>query len=128
MAKLWEDIKSFVKKSATEAADRIEEEKALWTIHREIVALQKDVETKKIELGGRVYDLVQAEPEVDLKKDEKNIELVKDIEMLLEKIAAKQKEYEDVKLQAAEKNEEEQTSESTDEVDSTEPPEKETTS
>ncbi|GEM_PF-2400266 len=103
MAKLWEDIKTFVKKGASIAAERIEEETSLWKIHREIAGFEKDVEQKKIEIGGHVFELVKNNPKATIKVDEKVSTLVKEIEELAARIAEKQAEYEEVKKQSTEK-------------------------
>lgn len=105
MAKLWEDIKTFVKKGATVAAERIEEETTLWKIHREIAGLEKDVESKKIEIGGHVFELLKQNPKATIKVDEKVSTLVKEVEKLITRIAEKQAEYEEVKKQSAAKRE-----------------------
>ncbi|MBN2093344.1 hypothetical protein JW964_27215 [candidate division KSB1 bacterium] len=104
MAKLWEDVKTFVKKGAAIAAERIEEETTLWKIHREIANFEKDVERKKIEIGGHIFELVKNNPKASIKVDEKVATLVKEIEALNTQIAEKQVEYEEVKKQSGEKS------------------------
>lgn len=103
MAKLWEDVKSFVKKGAAIAAERIEEETTLWKIHRDITGLEKEVERKKVEIGGHVFEMVKNNPKATIKVDEKIATLVKEIEASLAQIAEKQAEYDEVKKQSAEK-------------------------
>ncbi len=105
MAKLWEDVKTFVKKGATIAAERIEEETTLWKIHRDISGFEKEVEHKKIEIGGHVFELVKQNPKATIKVDEKVSTLVKEIEALITRIAEKQAEYEEVKKQSGAKHE-----------------------
>lgn len=109
MANLWNDVKKFVKDSASLATERFEEETALWKIHREMVGFTKAADKQKLELGGTVYEMIQANPDVDIKKDEKISSLVKTIEDALANAAAKQKEYNDVKAEAAAKKQTSQT-------------------
>jgi len=105
MANLWEDIKKFVKESATDAADRIEEETTLWKIHREITRFKKDADKKKLELGGRVYELIKENPDAKLKGDATIEALLKEIDGLLQQALEKQKEYDQVKAESTQKRE-----------------------
>lgn len=111
MAKLWEDIKKFVKDGANVAAERFEEETTLWKIHREMVGFKKESDKKKMELGGRVYELVKENAKVDLNKDQNIKTLTREIDEWLKKAEEKQKEYDAYKDETGQKRGQKDTTE-----------------
>jgi hypothetical protein len=103
MANLWDDVKKFVKEGANAAVDRIEDETALWKIHREISNLKSAVDAQKTQLGAYVYETLKTSPETQLNADLKVSGFVTEIDNLLEKAAAKQNEYDEYKKESESK-------------------------
>jgi ABC-type oligopeptide transport system ATPase subunit len=79
-----------IKESLQKISQRTDEITRVGRLKIAIIATNRDIEKKMIELGGKVYELVKKEEIIDLKKHA-------DIEMLIEEIKKLEQKLDKVK-------------------------------
>ncbi|OQX86363.1 MAG: hypothetical protein B6D63_00025 [Candidatus Latescibacteria bacterium 4484_7] len=108
MDTLWEKVKKNLRDWYGTAYEKTDEIARIGKKKIEIVGINRAIEKRLSELGGRVYDLIssQNKPE-EVAEDDKVKELVDKIRELEEQLKLKEREIETIKKETGEREREE---------------------
>jgi len=94
MGNFWQDVKKSLQEGLQSVSSKTEELTKIGRLKLEIIAVKRDIEKSFVELGGRVYDIINQEQKVAIKKDTNIIKLVEKVRGFEQKLADIEKEIE----------------------------------
>ena len=107
MDALWDKVKKNLREWYGTAYEKTDEIARIGKKKIEIMGINRAIEKKLSELGGRVYDLIAEQKESQgIGDDEKVKDLVENIKELEEQLKQKEKEIESIKNETDEKESE----------------------
>ena len=80
MSSFWESVRKNVQQGLHTVSEKTDELTKIGRMKIEIIAVKRDIEKCFVELGGRVYELLQSEKKISINKNT-------DIQKLAEKIS-----------------------------------------
>lgn len=110
MGTLFEDIRDGIRDGIALVADKTDEYTKIGKLKVEILSIKRNIEKLFTELGGRTYEIMKEASPKDVRKDEEIKHLVEELKELEEKLDAKKDEIKAVKEQKeAQRKEREET-------------------
>lgn len=98
MTSFWDKLNHGIKEGIQAISEKTEKFTKIGRIKLSILATKRDLEKKFIELGGRVYQIMDKETDARIGSDKQLKSLVEDIKVLEEKLKKLEKDLEQSKV------------------------------
>jgi hypothetical protein len=98
MASFWDKLNQGIKEGVQTVSEKTEQLTKIGRIKLSILATKRDLEKKFIELGGRVYQLINEEKGTRIANDKQLKTLAEDIKVLENKLNSLEKDLEQSKV------------------------------
>lgn len=86
MSTFWESLKKNLQQGVQTVSEKTEELTKIGRLKIEVIAVKRDIEKSFVELGGRVYDILQIKKKPSISKDEEIKKLVTRVEKFEKKL------------------------------------------
>jgi hypothetical protein len=105
MSAFWESLKKNLQQGVRSVSEKTDELTKIGRLKIEVIALKRDIEKLFVELGGRVYDILQNKSKVSISKDEEIKKLVEKVEKFEKKLQELEERIQNIQdLRREEKN------------------------
>jgi prefoldin subunit 5 len=86
MSTFWESLKKNIQQGVQTVSEKTDELTKIGRLKIEVIAVKRDIEKLFVELGGRVYDILQNQEKASISKDDEIKKLVERIENFEKKL------------------------------------------
>lgn len=86
MSTFWESLKKNLQQGVQTVSEKTEEITKIGRLKIEVIAVKRDIEKSFVELGGRVYDILQNKKKASIAKDEEIKNLITQVEKFEKKL------------------------------------------
>ena len=86
MSTFWESLKKNLQQGVQTVSEKTDELTKIGRLKIEVIAVKRDIEKLFVELGGRVYDILQNQKKASISKDDEIKKLVERVEKFEKKL------------------------------------------
>jgi prefoldin subunit 5 len=86
MSTFWESLKKNLQQGVQTVSEKTDELTKIGRLKIEVIAVKRDIEKLFVELGGRVYDILQNQKKASFSKDDEIKKLVERVEKFEKKL------------------------------------------
>ena len=86
MSTFWESLKKNLQQGVQTVSEKTDELTKIGRLKIEVIAVKRDIEKLFVELGGRVYDILQNQKKASIPKDDEIKKLVQRVEKFEKKL------------------------------------------
>ena len=86
MSTFWKSLKKNLQQGIQTVSEKTDELTKIGRLKIEVIAVKRDIEKLFVELGGRVYDILQNQKKASISKDDEIKKLVERVEKFEKKL------------------------------------------